>query len=187
MSSTIPTIEPSEITRATTVQWKVYFGDYPPSEYTLYYYFIREGRRIAKPGTDNGDGYHLISFTPTEAEEFRPGEYAWQAVAKAGDEAHLVRQGRIAVKESFEKATAGHDPRSHAKKMLDAIEAALESRASSTQLAYTLPNGYSISHASHDELARFRARYRSEYLAELRRERRRAGKSVGSVKVRFTG
>ena len=65
---------------------------------------------------------------------------------------------------------SGYDNRSHVKKVLDALEATLENKASQDQLSYSIA-GRSLSRLSPTELIQWRDRYREEYNREVQAER----------------
>lgn len=91
-----------------------------------------------------------------------------------------VDRGTVTVLANPASAGAGYDPRSHAKKVLDAIEAAIEARASQTDLKTVLEDGRSIERLSHAQLLEMR----DAYAAKVRREERVArGRGPGRVLV----
>ena len=94
-----------------------------------------------------------------------------------------VDEGRTKVVVNFANTNA--DVRSHAKKVLDAIEAVLENRASQDQMSYSIA-GRSLSRMSIDDLMTFRNRYRAEYLREIKLARIKNKQASGNtIKVRF--
>ena len=94
-----------------------------------------------------------------------------------------VDEGRTEVVVNFANTNA--DVRSHAKKVLDAIEAVLENRASQDQMSYSIA-GRSLSRMSIDDLMTFRNRYRAEYLREIKLARIKNKQDSGNtIKVRF--
>jgi hypothetical protein len=72
---------------------------------------------------------------------------------------------------------AGQDPRSHARKTLDAIEAVVEGRATKDQQAYTI-GGRSLQRMPIKDLMYFRGVYRAEVYAEESRLTGRGSKVV---------
>ena len=76
---------------------------------------------------------------------------------------------------------------SHAKIVLDAIEAVIENRATMDQSSMSIA-GRSLSRLSIDELLTFRARYRAEYLKEVKQLRIKNKRGSGNtIKVNFGG
>ena len=81
--------------------------------------------------------------------------------------------------------TGNADNRSHAKKVLDAIQAVLENRASQDQMSYSIA-GRSLSRMTIDDLMRFRDRYRAEYNREIKLKRIKNKQDTGNtIKARF--
>ena len=75
--------------------------------------------------------------------------------------------------------------RSHAKIVLDAIEAVIENRANIDQSSMSIA-GRSLSRMSIDDLLTFRARYKAEYLKEVKQARIKNGRGSGNtIKVNF--
>jgi len=72
--------------------------------------------------------------------------------------------GHITGQANFADLTT-HDGRSHVKKVLDALEAAIEGRASNTQLKRDI-DGVAIEYMSHEQLLSMRDKYRLKYLKE---------------------
>ena len=79
-------------------------------------------------------------------------------------------------------ANTNADLRSHAKKVLDAIEAVIENRATVDQSSFSIA-GRSLSRMSIDELLTLKNRYKAEYLKEIKEARiknkQRSGNTIG--------
>lgn len=179
--------EPLEVVSGTTVKFKRIFDDYKPeNSWVLTYTFINKDVKRTVTTSDNGDSYHLFNSTLTGWVE---GRYSWQAfVAKSG-ERYLVDSGEWEVKADY----ALHkklDTRSHVKKVLDALEAMIENKASKDQLSYSIatPEGGSrtLSRLTHAEVIESHKYYKTLYQRELDKQRRLAGKPNQNVtKVAF--
>ncbi|UXU73696.1 hypothetical protein [Paracoccus sp. SMMA_5] len=102
---------------------------------------------------------------------------------RAGDVVQ-IETGNMRLRPDISLIPAGHDGRSHAARVLDAIEAVLENRATMDQQKYAI-NNRELWRTPIPELLLLRDRYR----AELRREQQaaRRGQSLlgRQVKVRF--
>jgi hypothetical protein len=186
MAAEIPTYEPEEFTRGDTVKWKINLPDYAPQDgWTLKYSFVTSSGQVDVTGTDNGDGYHLVTIDSTTSQSFSAGDWSWQAYVEKAGERYTVRRGTLVVKEDFASQTSGYDARTHVKKVLDALEATILGKATSDQLSYTIA-GRSLSRMSPSELIHWRDIYRAEYEREKRAERIRRGLGhKGVVRVRF--
>ena len=94
-----------------------------------------------------------------------------------------IDTGRSTVVKNLANTNA--DLRSHAKKVLDNIEAVLENRASIDQSSFSIA-GRSLSRMSIDELLSFRDRYHAEYLEEIKKARiKNKQRSGNTIEVKF--
>ena len=95
----------------------------------------------------------------------------------------MVDSGRTEI--TINLANTNADLRSHAKKVLDAIEAVIEGRATIDQSSFSL-GGRSLSRMSVEELMTFRDRYKAEYMKEIKLARIRNKQGSGNtIKVQF--
>lgn len=135
MSIEIPTIEPSSVRAGDTVTWLKSLANYPASLWTLYYRLVSPTAKIDITATASGDS-HLVSVLPATSDEWIAGDYAYVAWVSDGTDRVTLGQGKITVLPDLAALTAaGHDTRTHAKKMLDAIDAALLSLSSGERMA----------------------------------------------------
>lgn len=187
-----PQKEPSTLVLGDYWAWKRddLADTYPIGSYALTYEFHEDS---------GGGGTHKFTLTATEANDtyyieaasssttgYAVGDYIWEAyITKASDSNRvMVDSGRTTITQNLADTNA--DLRSHAKKVLDAIEAVIENRASMDQSSMSIA-GRSLSRMSIDELMTFRDRYKAEYLKEIKLARIRNGQGTGNTpKVRFT-
>lgn len=132
MTAAVPTTEPTSLRAGDTWAWTRSLADYPASAWTLTYYFRHATSHFDVVATADGDDFAAAVAKATTAGVV-PGYYDWSAFVSDADERHQVGQGRLQVLPDL-AAAYPHDGRSFARRMLDAIEAALESRADSDQL-----------------------------------------------------
>lgn len=178
----VPTTTPNQILAGVSSSWSRNLGGYPAGDgWTLSYALVKSGNRITFNSSASGDD-HLIVLAPATTAAWDPGVYRFQAFVTDGTNRHLVESGQLEVLVDFTSQTTGHDPRSHAEKMLDAIEATLEGKASKDQMSYSV-GGRSITRLSPAELTDWRDYYRLEMTKEKRRDGRLKRSSV--VRVRF--
>jgi hypothetical protein len=179
-------VEPSRIVAGDSASWTKNLPQYlPASGWVLSYAIVRDGVRLSITGTNNGDGTHLVSLAAATTGAWTPGQYAWQAyVTKAAtSERVTIASGQLKVEANF--AAGAVDARSHAKKTLDALEATLEGRASSDQLAYSI-GGRSISKMAPEQLLTWRDKDRAEVAAEEKAQKVAAGLGAsGTIRVRM--
>ena len=187
-----PQKEPSTLVLGDYWAWKRddLADTYPIGSYALTYEFHEDS---------GGGGSHKFTLTATEANDtyyieaasssttsYAVGDYIWEAyITKTADSNRvMVDSGRTTITQNLADTNA--DLRSHAKKVLDAIEAVIEGRASIDQSSMSIA-GRSLSRMSVDELMTFRDRYKAEYLKEIKLARIRNGQGTGNTpKVRFT-
>ncbi len=138
-------------TAGDTLDFEVDIPDYPSTDgWTLEYYLTARfstpvQAQIVLTATGNADGTYQVQESPANTALWAAGTYGWhRLVTKAGARQTLTSsddQGEMQVRANPVGAVQGTDTRSHVRKMLEAIEAVIESRASSTQremVAYTI-------------------------------------------------
>lgn len=137
MTATIPTAEPQEIIAGDTLQWTRSLTDYPPADsWVLSYALVNERTRIDLTASDNGDGTHLVSVAASVTADYLPGSYQWQAFATKAAERFTVGHGALRVVANY-AAGESVDTRTHARRMLDALEVRLQMRAPDDILSYS--------------------------------------------------
>ena len=189
-SSNYPTTEPDSFVIGDFIAWKRsdLNTDYSNSLYTLKYSARLEGTgsteieiTAAASGTD-----YLIEVASATSAAYTAGVYHWQAyITRDSDsERILIDTGTFEAIANRDASTA--DPRTHAKIVLDAIEAVIEGRASQDQMSYSIA-GRSLSRMPVEDLLKFRAEYKAEVAKENRAEQIKNGKgSSNNIYVRFT-
>ncbi|API58285.1 hypothetical protein BSL82_02335 [Tardibacter chloracetimidivorans] len=186
------TVEPDTITAGDTV--RIRRDDlsslYPQGEgYALVYHFQRTGGAIdAVDATWDAEGW-LITVA---ASGWEPGPRSWSAVVTHGSYGRrTIASGSLTVLPDPTVVDASFDPRSHARKVLDAIEAVIERRASKTHEETTLSDGRQVKSIPHAELMRLRGHYAALVAAEQRQSDQRRGlrrglrRGGGTLKARF--
>jgi hypothetical protein len=186
-----PTQEPDLLVVGDRWMWRRpdLVADYPTADYALTYEFHEDS---------GGGGSHKFTITATETStdyiveiasattaSYTAGEYNWYAfITRSSDSQRIaVDEGHTKIELNFANTNA--DNRSHAKKVLDAIQAVLENRASQDQMSYSIA-GRSLSRMSIDDLMRFRDRYRAEYNKEIKQKRIKNKQDTGNtIKARF--
>ena len=162
MAETIPTYEPAEFVSGETVQWKKVLSDYPAGTWTLSYDFVNASASFAESSSVADGTDHLVTINAASAPS--AGTYSWQAWVTDGSTSKVVSEGTLVVKPKLSAGTA-FDNRTWAQKCLDAIEAAIESRASEDQLSMSIA-GRSISKMTLEEMIIARDRFKSEVARE---------------------
>lgn len=162
MAADIPTIEPTRLVAGDTLKFKITLGDYPANEsWVLTYTLVKASTRITFDATANGTD-HLVTVAAATTAAYAVGDYDWRAQASKAGEVFTVRTGRIEIVSAFSAAT---DARTHARTVLENIEAVLESRASSAVAEYEIA-GRRLKNIPIGELLQLRDKYRGEVARE---------------------
>lgn len=153
---------PSSITAGTTFDRTIILTAYPAPDWALRAY-LRGPQSIDLEAAADGAGHRFI-VSAADTAGWASGEYWYSLRATNGGDVVEIESGQIAVKPNLAALEAGYDGRAHVQKVLDAIEAVLEKRATLDQQRYTI-NNRELWRTPIPELLMLRDRYR----AELRR------------------
>lgn len=183
----ILTKEPERVTSGDTLKWKIALSLYPASTWTLTYELrsvATSSTAIQITATDSSDD-HLVTVLASVTAVWVAGDYSWDAYVTSGTERKKVGFGIITVLRDLATVVAEYDDRTHAKKILDALEAVFENRASEIDLSYSV-GGRSISKMSHDE----RIKTYQFYKGEVENEKVATGLAQGlgtsrKIRIRF--
>src|SRR5512139_3918399 len=127
-SANYPTREPAKLTVGDRWAWKRtdLGADYPPATYSLKYSLRLHstGTEIEITAGETGSDY-LVEVPSATTAGYTAGWYAWQAyiIRTADSERVLIGSGTIEVVANRDTDTT--DPRSHARIVLDAIDAVI--------------------------------------------------------------
>lgn len=133
MSRPLPTVEPSVLRAGDTWQWRRDdLPDYPAPDWTLTYAFRSAAAGFDITATADGPAHQVAVPAETTA-EYAAGGYDWTAFATLDTDRFQVGTGRVEVLADV-AALVTHDGRTLARRMLDAVEATLDSRATAGQL-----------------------------------------------------
>lgn len=189
--SNYPTQEPDELVIGDRWVWRRddLVLDYPLSAYALSYEFHEDSggggsHKFTINATEADDSY-LVEVSSSTTAGYSDGDYIWYAfITRSSDSQRIsVDEGRTTVVKNFANTNA--DLRSHAKKVLDAIEAVIENRATVDQSSFSIA-GRSLSRMTIEELLLLKNRYKSEYLKEIKLARiKNKQKSGNTIEVKF--
>jgi hypothetical protein len=182
---TVPEGEPLTLVAGDTWVWQRsdLSSDYPLGLYTLNYSMQREGDTAA-PMTfaafEIGSIYKVIVAATTTVSK-SAGNWRWVAyMVRSADAARVaIGSGLFVVKPD---PAAAYDARSHAVKILAAIESLIEGRAASDVNSYSIA-GRSLTKLSVDDLLRWRAYYKREVRRERDAANAAAGRPTGRTQV----
>ena len=166
MAAEVPTAEPEKLVAGDTLKFTIDLADYRPEDgWTLSYHFLSASADLGQhDGSDNGDGTHLINVAAATTAGWAAGRYSYRAFVSDGSDRFSVREGELVVEPDFATVTT-HDGRTHARKMLDAVEALLEGKATKDQASYSV-EGRALQRYSFEDLLALRDKLRLEVQAE---------------------
>ena len=184
MTRTIATRVPAFAYLGQTLEFRKTWPDFPVATWSAVMHLrSTEGYLdIAAIVVDGDFKFTVAALAPNTGGNFS-GAVDYIIVVTDGTDKIPAEQGQIDIKADPTAANA-LDMRSHVKKVLDAIEAVIEDRATKTDLNYTVStNGgtRSLSRITHDELLQVRRQYARLYRAELAKQKRRSGRKAGNV------
>ena len=176
--------EPEKLTAGVTWKWKKTISDYPASEWTLTYYLRKDGATATSfSAAADGDSY-LVTVAAATTAAYASGIYDFIGWVIKGTEKFEVFNSMIEVLPNPTNASA-YDPRSHARKVMELIEAAMEGRVPNGMESYSI-GGRSINKIPLNQLRELYEKYKQDVVMEEQAERlvngRRSGKNIG---VRF--
>ena len=176
---------PEAIMRGLNAEWVIDSSAYPAADgWTVEYALINATEQHSFTSS-TVDGEHKVALDAATTGSYGAGEYFYQAVAKKGTDAYPLETGHIVIKPNFKELTAGFDARPHCKKVLDAIEATLEGKASKDQARYII-GSRRLDRYTFEELLVLRDRYKAEWVRYQRAEKLKQGLGgSGNVLVRF--
>ena len=132
---------PNSFTVGESFSWTKSFSLYPTSSWALTYHFRGVGQGFDVVGTANGIKFELSALA-SQTNGCVAGKYAYQAFVTKNTEKILVDEGLVLVHPSLASvaANATFDGRSNAQKILDAIDAMVQGKATLDQQAYQIGN-----------------------------------------------
>lgn len=174
---------PAKIRAGDTLKFKDTLAKYSAADgWVLKYALVNPDSKIALSSSASGAS-HQFNVALTSSKEWRAGVYRWQAYVDGVDsEKHTVGTGQVTVLPDFSQGPS--DQRHHVEKVLAAIEATLEGKASDDAETAEI-NGLSIKRYSPEQLLVWRAKYRGELNNIKRAERISNGLGGGRIGVRF--
>lgn len=165
--------EPLEIAAGDTLSWTRTFNDYPAGDGWVLKYAFRGPAVVNLTSAADGDSH----VTTIAVDTFTTaGTYFVQGYVEKGSERRTVYSGRLKVTPNLAAIASGtYEGRSHAQKVVDAIEAVIEGRASKDQQEMWI-DGEKLVRTPVADLLKLRDRYRQELSAQDDKERRRQGR-----------
>lgn len=154
---------PTSITAGLSLKCEVVTDDFPAPDWELTA-ILRGPASINLTAVTSGTG-HVFSETAATTSAWEPGLYAVSVRATSGEDVHEVEAGQLTIAADLVSVEAKHDPRGHAQRTLEAIEAVIEGRATKDQQSYTI-NGRTLVRTAISDLLMLREKYRAEVAKE---------------------
>lgn len=189
MTVAIRTIEPTQARAGDTWRWQRALPDYPAPTWTLSYTLFAAGGIVSFQSTAVGTE-HSIHLAPATTANYPAGRYDWVAHVSDGADRYQIGAGVIQILPDL-SAAASYDGRSHARKVLDAIDALIERRATAGDVdLVSVASGDKNIARSLPELLKLRDRYAAMVAQEERAAAVARGEALGTfggslVQVRF--
>ncbi len=185
-SEDIPTVEPLEITKGSTVRWNKTISHYKADDGWVLTYAFRGDVVLNVTGVPDGAN-HSITLSVTETSKLNAGSYWWQSYATKGSERFDVDSGTLQVLVDFAVLLGGsYDGRTHEKKVLDALKATLEGRSTTLDQEVRV-NGKQVKFYDMSEILVLYDRFRAYVASQENEERIKNGQgSSSNVFVRFS-
>jgi hypothetical protein len=180
----LPNYFPSEIQIGETLEFELDLPDFPADEWTVTFYVRGAGAGFDVAGTADGT-IHQFAVAASVTATLTAGNYYFQALAVKGSEKHLVSEGPTLAKVSLAALTTAttYDPRSQAKKIVDAIDTLLAGgKISNDQKRYKIGGigaDRELERLSMEELLAARKFYGQIVSAENRKKRKTPFKTIG--------
>lgn len=177
---------PSVVNAGETLLFAVGLANYLPGNgWTLSYYLKNKDAAVIEIASTQSGNDHLFNISAATTGTWTAGEY--YGVARVGDGTNyrVVADVFLEVKPDLSQVGPDYDPRSHARKCLDAIEAVMEGRATKDIINTTIA-GQSVGRMTPEQLAFWRNYYVAEVQAENAARDAANGLATGkNILVRF--
>lgn len=177
-AASYPVKEPAVLTAGDRWAWTRpdLVGDYPTASYSLSYVARLEGDGATSIAITAGEtgGVYVVTVASATTAAYAPGTYHWTSyITRSSDgERYELASGTLVVKPDRVSSTI--DPRSWARRALDAVEAYLGDANNLAAASYEIKGRQLQRYALRDLL-----KLRSELKSEVARERREAALAEG--------
>lgn len=118
---------------------RIKLRDYPSTSWALRL-ILRGPAAVQVAGTADADGLHSLNLSAAITGAWPAGIYAYSLRVTDGVDVHEVESSTVEVLADLDAVVAGIDQRSHARRVLDNIEAVLEKRSTQDQEKYRINN-----------------------------------------------
>jgi hypothetical protein len=178
--NSIPTFEPDSITAGDTASWRRSFTLYSAGGgWVLSYSMRMRNSGVVEAFSSTADeDTHLVNVLPTVTAVWPAGDYDVQAYVTKSPDRYQVWNGKITVQPNFAGTYPINDTRTHARIVLDNLNAVLEQRATDDILNSTI-EGTIIFRLLPEQLMLLHDRYTVKVQKEERIAKRNQGRKTG--------
>lgn len=180
-----PSSEPTQFRAGDTVLWSKSLADYSPADsWVLKYKFVGSaGKSDDITATVSGDAW-VVTVAKTVTAALAAGIYTLIGWVEKGTERYTVAETTVQILTNIAIASAATDTRSHARKTLALIEAAIESYAVRPVEQLSIA-GRTWTRPSLETLNRLRSKYAKLVRREVEKERRAKGLPAKRILAQF--
>lgn len=172
---------PNTITAGTTIELPITLTAYPAPDWQAI--LIMRGPTQIDLQSHPRNNQHVLSASAATTSTWTPGKYWYALRVTNGTQIEQVEDGELTIAPDLSQTAAAYDGRDHLERVLDAIEAVIEGRASKDQQMYKI-NHRELQRTPIGDLLLLRNTYRNE-LARKRRAARGSSLLGRQIKVRF--
>ena len=190
MAADIPTIEPTRFRSGETVKWTKALADYSYADGWRLTYYLRGGQGaldIAASADSDGIGFSA-TISAAHTGQLPAGLYWMEGrVAYNGEAYVVVPSYQVTVDPDFSNTAqvqAGYDGRSHARKMLDALQSAQLSAGGQRIVSYTIFGQRTVTNYSQEQWQKEYAFWESKVRDEEKQAKADRGERTG-IYMRF--
>jgi len=151
-------IIPRKIIAGVTFETTARLGRYPAPAWSLL--VAMRGPKAIDIESEPDGSVHRIRVEASDTAEWQPGQYTYVVRVVSDGTVHEIERGSVEIEPDVTQAEDGYDGRSHARRVLDAIEAVIEKRATKDQERYRI-NNRELYRTSIEDLLKLRAKYRA--------------------------
>jgi hypothetical protein len=171
--------EPLSFRSGDIVEFVKSFSDYSAADgWSCYYRLVNSANAYtAIQATADGTSF-VISIPKATTAAYTPGKYTLFGWVTKSSEQYQVYKGACEVLVDISALTTGYEIRSHVKKVLDALEAVIEGRATEKERSVSI-GGQAIELMTLAELRQEWLKYKQYYDDEIRADNIANGKETG--------
>lgn len=156
----MPEYLPTEITAGVTLDIPITLTAYPAGGGWSLALVLRGPQSIDLTALANGDT-HVVHVAAAATADWAAGDYWYTIRVTDGTDVFEVDSGRVKIVGDLTAESDGYDGRSHVDKVLSAIEAVIEGRATRDQESYKI-NNRELQRTPISDLLKLRDQYRDE-------------------------